>query len=62
MSKRDQEKLERQEALKADPDYIRLKELLQRQSQERVESFLAELSECEERDVNRGIKAEIETY
>jgi hypothetical protein len=34
-----QRKLQRQEALKADPDYIRLKELLQEQSHEQVESF-----------------------
>jgi hypothetical protein len=44
------QKEKRLEALGKDPDYIRLKELLQRQSQERVESFLAELSECEEQD------------
>jgi hypothetical protein len=43
----DEKKLE---ALGEDPDYLRLKELLQRQSQERVETFLAEHGEHEEQD------------
>jgi len=46
---REQRKLQRQEALRADPDYQRLKELLEEQSPQQVESF-CEHYECEEQD------------
>lgn len=45
---REQRKRQRQEALKSDPDYQRLKELLQKQSPDRVEAILAECAEYEE--------------
>jgi hypothetical protein len=47
---KEQRKIQRQKALKADPDYIRLKELLQRQSPQQIESF-HEYYECEEHNV-----------
>jgi hypothetical protein len=47
---KEQRKIQRQKALKADPDYIRLKELLQRQSPQQIESFY-EHYECEEHNV-----------